>query len=165
METDQVQWTDTPAVTPLSFDISTSSRLWASVAMKLIIWVRSSQNPQDCTRNWVCETATPSSWGVGRGASSWAQPDYLHRGGKWEAACPSLNIWQEKQDNCSVQVRPGQDFSCAFVWSETPNWAFTQMEPDSLFFWISSQQWEIRKTVCVSGVHVQKQQLLCLERD
>lgn len=65
---------------------------------------------------------------------SWAQPDYLHRGGKWEAACPSLNFWQDKQDNCSVQVCPGQDFSCAFVWSRTPNQACTQMEPDSLFW-------------------------------
>lgn len=84
---------------------------------------------------WNSYTKQPWGWW---GEYNWVQPGYLHGGERREAACPSCNIWQEKQDNCSVQVRPGQDVSCAFVWSRAPNQARTQMEPDSIFWGFSS---------------------------
>lgn len=88
-----------------------------------------------------------------------AKPDYLYRTGRQGAACPSLNIWQEKQDNCSGQVHPRQDVSCAFVWSGTPNQACTQMELDSLFWDFSSSPLstvENRKGLCVLEEYVSK---------
>lgn len=67
-----------------------------------------------------------------------AKPGYLQGGERREAAYPSLNIWQEKQDNWSMQVYPGQDVGCAFIWSRTPNQACTQMGPDRVFWGSSS---------------------------
>lgn len=142
----------------LQRDILTSCRLWASATMWLI-WVTSSQKTKGCRDNWECETATASSYEGGGNISSWAQPGYLHRGWKWKAACSSLNIWQEKQDNCSVQVSPGQDVSYAFTWRRTPNQACTQMEANSLFLGLfqlfpsNSEKW---KELCVLAEYVSK---------
>lgn len=98
-----------------------------------------------------------------------AQFGYLHEGERREAAYSSLNIWQEKQlinarlswTGCQLCFHLEQDQAC------------TKMQPDSVFGVPparSSWQWETKRSVCVCvcitvWVHVQKKQLLCLEKD
>lgn len=121
-----VNWHTTVTIhLSLQLHIISSRTLKASATMKLIIWETGSQKPQGCRDNWECETATANRHVGGEGSTTELNLAISTGEGGRRPHAPVLI----SDKRSKIIVRPGQDVSCAFVWSLTALFGCLQVFP------------------------------------